>query len=252
MAERPEKIIESRQGYFLFDSFKKYGCIAAFSRGRLNLGFQNNPDLKKNREGFLRKIGLKPEDLICLKQVHGNKIFLAKKEDKGKGAFDYTAAIADCDGIITREKELPLAVFSADCLSVFMLDIQNNTGAVIHAGWRGSKESITLSALHILKEKFLSNTKDILCGFGPCIRSCCYEVNEDFQDYFPDGLEERQGKLFLDLIKINSQQLLSAGVLEKNISDSQICTSCQNEDFFSYRKEGQSAGRMMSVVMIKK
>src|SRR3989338_5515034 len=151
------------RGYYLFESFKDYNCIAGFSRDRLNLGFQNNPDLKKNRESFLRTIGIKPDDLVCLKQVHGKKIFLAKDTDKGQGAVDYNTAIADCDGIITREK----------------------------------------------------------------------------------------GMLFLDLIKVNSQQLLSAGVLEKNISDSQICTSCQNEDFFSYRKEGQSAGRMMSVIMVK-
>ena len=251
MTALSERIIESRQGCFLFDSFKKYGCIAAFSRGRLNLGFQNNPDLKKNRESFLRTIGIKPDKLICLKQVHGNKIFLAKDTDKGRGAFNYNTAIADCDGIITRERELPLAVFSADCLSVFMLDVRNNAGAVIHAGWRGSKERITLSAINILKEKFLSNPEDIICGFGPCIRNCCYEVDKDFRDYFPDCIEERQGRLFLDLIKVNSQQLLSAGVLEENISDSQICTSCQNDEFFSYRKEGQSAGRMMSVIMVK-
>ena len=251
MTALSERIIESRQGYFLFDSFKKYDCIAAFSRGRLNLGFQNNPDLRKNRESFLRTIGIKPDDLVCLKQVHGKKIFLAKDTDRGQGAVDYNTAIADCDGIITREKGLPLAVFSADCLSVFMLDVKNNVGAVIHAGWRGSKERITLSAINILKEKFLSNPEDIICGFGPCIRACCYEVDKSFKDYFPNALEERQGRFFLDLIKINSQQLLSARVLEKNISDSQICTSCRNDEFFSYREEGQSAGRMMSVIMVK-
>ncbi len=76
-------------------------------------------------------------------------------------------------------------------------------------------------------------------------------MSEVFQDYFPDCVERRLEKFFLDLIKINSRQLLSAGVLERNISDSQICTSCRNDEFFSYRKEGQSAGRMMSVVMIK-
>lgn len=251
MTTLSERIIESHAEYFLFDSFKKYGCIAGFSRGRLNLGFQNNPDLRKNRESFLRTIGIKPDELICLKQVHGNKIFLAKKEDKGRGALDYATAIADRDGIITREKELPLAVFSADCLSVFMLDVRNNISAVIHAGWRGSKEKIALSAINILKEKFFSNPEDIICGFGPCMRNCCYEVSEVFQDYFPDCVEQRRGKFFLDLIKVNSRQLLSAGVLEENISDSQICTSCRNDEFFSYREEGQSAGRMMSVIMIK-
>src|SRR3989338_1863189 len=117
MTTLSEDVLSRARGYYLFESFKDYNCIAGFSRDRLNLGFQNNHDLRKNRESFLRTIGIKPDELICLKQVHGNKIFLAKKEDGGRGAFDGAAAIADCDGIITREKELPLAVFSADCLS---------------------------------------------------------------------------------------------------------------------------------------
>ena len=242
MTTLSERIIEPHTEYFLFDSFKKYGCIAGFSRGRLNLGFQNNPDLKKNRESFLRTIGIKPDELICLKQVHGNKIFLAKKEDKGRGAFDYDSAIPDCDGIITREKELPLAVFSADCLSVFMLDTANRVSAILHAGWKGARDRIALSALDIFKNRFNSRAKDIICGFGPCIRNCCYEVSEVFQDYFPDCVEQRQGKLFLNLIKVNSRQLLSAGVLEKNINDSQICTFCRDDDFFHTVKKAKTRG----------
>ena len=236
---------------YIFESFKAHNCLAAFSLGKLDLGFKDNPGLRQNRALFLGQLGIAAENLVCLQQVHGNTVFQAQSKDAGRGAFEYETAVAGCDGLISAQGGLPLAVFSADCLSVFMLDVRNNVCAVIHAGWRGSKEKITLSAISILKEEFLSSPKDIICGFGPCIRNCCYEVDKDFRDYFPDCIEERQGRLFLDLIKVNSQQLLSAGVLEKNISDSQICTSCQNEDFFSYRKEGQSAGRMMSVIMVK-
>ena len=240
-------------GNYIFESFKAHNCLAAFSLGKLDLGFKDNPGLRQNRALFLGQLGIAAESLVCLQQVHGNTVFQAQSKDAGRGAFEYETAVAGCDGLISAQGGLPLAVFSADCLSVFMLDTANRIAAILHAGWKGTRDRIALSALDIFKNRFNSRAKDIICGFGPCIRNCCYEVSEVFQDYFPDCVEQRREKFFLDLIKINSRQLLSAGVLEKNISDSQICTSCRNrnDEFFSYRKEGQSAGRTMSVIMVK-
>lgn len=241
---------EYSQGYYLFDSFKNHNCLAAFSSKRIDLGFQNNPDLKNNRYAFLEKLGISLGDLVCLQQVHGNKIFQAEKKDKGSGALDYGLAIPGYDGIITHHEHLPLAVFTADCLPVFLLDIKVRVAAIIHAGWRGSKDNIALAALEVFKHRFSSEVKDIICGLGPGIRSCCYEVGAEFKDYFSKGLVRRKGKIFLDLVNTNLKQLLGAGILKENIYDSGICTSCQNEDFFSYRRDGPNTGRIMSVIMM--
>lgn len=238
-----------QSGYYLFDSFKAHNCVAAFSTNRLDLGFYNNPKLKENRGQFLKKLAIPFDTLVCLQQVHGNSVFIAAKKDAGHGAGDYTVAIPGYDGIITAEKRLPLAVFSADCLSIFMLDIKNRVAAILHSGWRGTKDNIVGVALTTMKNKFSSHAEDIVCGLGPSIRSCCYEVGPEFKDYFSNGLLKRKGKIFLDLAHTNLLQLQKSGVKEKNIYDCGLCTSCQ-QDFFSYRRDGQNAGRMMSVIMI--
>lgn len=239
------------QGYFLFDSFKKYNCISAFNCDRRDLGFQHNPAIKENRAYFLEKIGVNPRGLVCLQQVHGNRVYFATEEDKGRGASSYASAIAGYDGIVTADRRLPLAILTADCLPVFLLDMKNMAAALVHCGWRGTKDAIVLAALAMLKDKFKSRPKDILCGLGPSIRSCCYQVGLEFRQHFPYGLVKRKGKIFFDLAGANLKQLRGAGILKKNITDSAICTSCRNKYFFSYRKEGGSAGRMMSVIMLQ-
>lgn len=240
------------EGYYLFDSFKKYNCIAAFNCDRRDMGFQHNPAIKENRAHFLEKIGAAgPLGLICLQQVHGSRVYLAANKDKGSGASSYASAIAGYDGIATGDRRLPLAILTADCLPVFFLDVKNMAAALVHCGWRGTRDGIALAALDMLKNKFKSRAKDILCGLGPSIRSCCYQVGPEFSDYFSDGLAKRKGKIFFDLAGANLKQLHAAGILKKNITDSAICTSCRNKYFFSYRREGGRAGRMMSVIMIK-
>lgn len=236
---------------YIFESFKAYNCLAAFSLGRLDLGFKNNPGLRQNRALFLGQLDIAAESLVCGQQVHGNVVFQAQSKDAGRGAFEYETAIAGCDGLISVREGLPLAVLSADCLPVFMLDTANRISAILHAGWKGARDKIVLSALDIFKDAFNSRLQDIICGLGPCIRDCCYEVGEEFSAYFSGGLVKRKGKVFLDQARANMEQLIGGGIAKDNITDCGICTSCRNDEFFSYRKEGQSAGRMMSVIMVK-
>lgn len=238
-------------GYYVFEAFKAQKCIAAFSTNKLNLGFHKNTEIKNNRDIFLRQLDIDSENLVCAQQVHGNKVFIARKKDKGRGAWDYAQAAPGYDGIITQEKGLPLAVFSADCLSIFILDIQKRVAAILHSGWRGTKDNIVGGSLDMMKRAFSSRPEDIICGLGPGIRSCCYEVGPEFKEYFSQGLVMRKGKMFLDLVHANLLQLRNAQVADNNIYDCSVCTSCQNKDFFSYRRSGVSAGRMMSVIMLK-
>jgi hypothetical protein len=92
--------------------------------------------------------------------------------------------------------------------------------------------------------------KDISVAFGPAIGVCCYEVSKDFQDYFPNEVVSREGKYYLDLKRVNKEQLREQGIEEKNIHDSDICTCC-NHDYFSYRREGKQTGRMISLMLLR-
>jgi copper oxidase (laccase) domain-containing protein len=102
-----------------------------------------------------------------------------------------------------------------------------------------------------MKAQFHTRAPDLYIALGPAIRSCCYEVGGDFGTLFPGGIIKKNGRFYLDLIAANKKQLLAEGVGQERIYDTGICTSCSNNEFFSYRKEGKSCGRMISVIMLK-
>jgi len=227
--------------------------ISAVSRRPRNMSFTYG-DVKEtllDRREFLQFIGIDYKTLVCANQVHGSTVREVSQHDKGKGALSQDTAIPDTDALITNVRRLPLAVFTADCLSIFLYDPLQKAIGLAHAGWRGSKDNIALKTIQLMREKFQVRAENLLVGFGPALRSCCYQVGLEFKNYFPAGISEKDNKMYCDLTGINKKQLLETGVREENISDSGICTSCRNDKYFSYRKEADASGRMISVIMLK-
>lgn len=231
---------------------KNPGLIFTFSSRpqNMSLSYGDTACSLENRRVFLAELGVDYNDLVCAKQVHGHRVEHVQQTDRGKGALSYDTAIADTDALFTNTKYLPLAVFTADCLPVFLYDRQTCSIALIHAGWRGTKDKISARTVELMKKELNTRPKDLSVGFGPGIRDCCYEVGEEFREFFPAGLKERKKHHYLDLIGENKKQFLDIGVEGENIFDSGICTFCSNDRFFSYRKEGNSCGRMISVAML--
>ncbi len=206
--------------------------ISAFSSrkdGNMSLKYGDTNGALENRRIFLKGLGIDSGALVCAEQTHSSNVWYAKKNDLGKGALDHQEAIPDTDALITDEKRLPLAVFTADCLSVFLFDPHRPAVGIIHAGWRSTQANITTKAIHLMRREFNTKPQDLCVSFGPAIRACCYH---------------------LDLPRINKDQLLESGVKEENIFDPGVCTVCRIEEFFSYRQEKESAGRMISVIML--
>jgi len=235
-------------------SFANKNLIAAFSTrtcGNTSLCYGGTANSFNNRKNFLGELGIDFASLVCARQVHGAHIKYAKEPDKGRGSMFYDSAITGTDAFITDKKDVPLAIFTADCLSVFLYDPKSPAIGLVHAGWRSTKSKITKKAIEKMQEKFGSLPENILIGFSPAIRNCCCQVSSEFNDYFPFGVNERDDKFYLDLIAINKKDIIEAGGAEKNIFDSRICTFCKNDNFFSYRKENKASGRMMSVMMLK-
>jgi YfiH family protein len=240
--------------YYLFREFPNQGLICAFSTralGNMSLFYGDIQDSLNNRKNFLRDLGIDYRGLLCAKQVHGSNVGYVEENDKGKGALSYSTCIPDTDALITDKKNLALAVFTADCLSIFLYDSKTSGIALIHAGWRSTKEGIISKTVKLMQERFNTQVKNLYAGLGPAIRDCCYEVGREFSEPFPYGLLKRDNRYYLDLVGINKKQLLDIGVSDTYIYDSGICTSCRNEEFFSHRKEGNRCGRMMSVIMTK-
>jgi YfiH family protein len=217
----------------------------------MSLFYGDTKDSLANRNNFLNSLGIDYKDLVCAKQIHESCAKYVTRNERGRGALSHDAAIEETDALITDKKNLPLAVFSADCLSVFLYDPLTPAIGLVHAGWRSSKENISLKTIKLMENQFNIKASGLFVGFGPAIRSCCCEVVKDFIDFFPKDVSDRDGRHYLDLVRVNKRQVLDSGVKETNITDLRICTACRNNEFFSYRREGKSCGRLMSVMMLK-
>ncbi len=235
------------------EKFKINSTISAFSRradGNMSLSFGDTRDTLANRKKFLGNLGIDYRALITAKQVHGDNVEFVGQKDKGRGALGFDASIPDTDGFITDQPGVPIAILTADCLSVFIYDPQHKAIGLLHAGWRSTEKNIAQAGIRAMQNRFGSRPQDLLVGFGPAIRVCCFEVEKDFKSNFAFGLFNRDGRVFMDIALINKRQLMDNGVKEINIFDPEFCTFC-GDDFFSFRKEAQSAGRLISVAMLK-
>jgi YfiH family protein len=249
-----EQTIIDKREYCLFEGFSNLNLVCAFSTrhaNNLSLEYGDTTLSLNNRKDFLGNLGIDCRRLVCAKQVHGDRVRLIKESDAGLGALAYDSALEDTDAFVTKDKNVPLAIFTADCLSVFLYDSKVHAIGLVHAGWRGSKEKIIYKAIDLMNYKFNTNPSDLYVGFGPSIRDCCLLVGRELNEFFPQDMIPRDNHYFLDLITFNKRQLLDLGVKNTNIFDSGICTSCRNDTFYSYRKEGSHCGRIMSVIMLE-
>jgi YfiH family protein len=177
---------------------------------------------------------------VCIRQVHGNHILLVD--------HDMENGFPEADGLLTKEAQRPLAIRTADCLPVFLYDTKQEGIGLVHAGWRGAQKNIIQCALTLMLRQWHTEPQNILVILGPAIRPCCYEVGVEFRRYFPQEARVRDGKHYLDLPQVIRRQLTAWGVPERNVRDCGVCTCC-DKSYFSYRREGKRAGRMISLIM---
>ena len=235
------------------EKFKLSSVAASFSArqdGNMSFSFGDTRDTLGNRKKFLSDLGIDYRNLITAKQVHGKNVEYVRQENKGRGALDYESSVVDTDGFITDQSGVPIAILTADCLSVFIYDPGRPAIAILHAGWRSTEKNIVQAGISAMRDKFGSQPEKLLVGFGPSIRACCFEVEKDFKSNFAFGLAKRGGCVFMDIALINQRQLIDCGVKEENIFDPQLCTF-SDSGFFSFRKEAKAAGRMISVIILK-
>jgi len=187
---------------------------------------------------------------IVANQTHSANIQIIT-QNSSQGWRDESEAIRECDALITNQKNIMLTILTADCVPILLFDPQKEVVSAVHAGWNGTKKEILFKTVNKMIKEFGSNPKDIIAGVAPSIGRCCYEVGEDVAKHFfeiPNAFDIKGDKYMLDLPLINRLQLLKAGLKEENIELSNICTACQVDNYFSYRKEQGCSGRFMSII----
>lgn len=223
----------------------------------LNLGsntFDPPHNVQGNRSLLARTFGGRSEHFVMVSQTHGTDILVIDQPNPDYAHFHKL----ECDGIITNQPGVMIAVGVADCLPLLLLDPVKRVVAALHAGWKGTAGNIAAKGVDSLVQLFGSDPGEILAALGPAIGPCCYEVDGPVQQAFggsgvswdlcatPSGTDRWR----LDLAAANRQQLLNAGIAGENIEVAGHCVSCSSDWFFSYRRDNGETGRQAGFIML--
>ncbi len=176
---------------------------------------------------------LSQQGMASLTQIHSSQVLVA----------DGTGCAGEGDALVTGRRGVPVSVRTADCYPILLVDPRNRVVAAVHAGWRGTAARVVLSALGKMQTQFGTNVDDVRAVIGPGIGPCCYHVGAGVARLF--GLADA-GQI--DLAGANRSQLLQAGVPAASIEATGGCTQCDAEQFHSFRREKERAGRMISFI----
>jgi len=255
------------------------GASSCYGGKTLNLGLTEHDtkaNVERNRRAFLTAADATDADgnpwpLVQVKQIHSAIVHRVDEPTREPVAGD---------GMITNKPGLLLAIKTADCVPVLVVDVKRRVVGAFHAGWRGTVARIVEKGVGEMRRQFGSVPRDLRAAIGPCVRSCCYsigaEVRAEFESQFTyadelfeevfdsNAIHIRYPLLFLNqrapghgdlapeihlnLVEANRRQLKDAGMRDAHISVIDGCTACDTKRFFSHRQEFGKTGRMMAVV----
>ena len=166
----------------------------------------------------------------------------------------------DCDGLITDRKDVPLCVWTADCVPVLFRDPKAGIVAAAHSGWKGTVADMMGSVVRRM-EDMGARAENIRAAIGPAISRCCFETGPEVPEAVrallgsdAEGLcppeEGVEGKFLVDLKETNRRRLLQLGLAPEHIDVSPDCTMCMQDVYWSHRATKGRRGTMASVIML--
>lgn len=234
------------------------GGVSDFPKDSLNLSgldIDSAENVLENRRRFLAALG-GDFQIASAWQTHGADVRVIENlEDTSDGNQKF-------DALVSNLKNVLVGVKTADCVPVLIGDVKTKAFAAIHAGWRGTVNSIVVKAIEKMREVYGTNAKDLICAIGAAATCKNYEVGKDVIDAFEEKFSTggklftptREGHALVDLHLANKEQLTNVGVLPENIFTVPFCTMERTDLFFSYRVERKlygKTGRLMSVIGLK-
>ena len=194
-------------------------------------------EIKENIELISNYLSIEPKNLIRPGQVHSDNIEIV----------DDRLSYPNCDGLILKESNKAIYLNFADCTPIILYDKKQNIASIAHAGWRGTALKIGVKTV----KKMNSNPKDIIALIGPCISFSKFETSNDAIKQLSATIDNKEGLFnnnYADLKGINQRQLEEIGVSEFDVCE--FCTVLNNDKFFSYRAENQTAKRHSALIKL--
>lgn len=224
-------------------STTRHGGFSLPPHAELNLGTHVGDDpntVIKNRD-YLVDVAQLPEPPRWLNQVHGTNVIQSQNWRLNM----------DADAIVSQQQNHLCTIMTADCLPLLLCNKKGNTVAAIHAGWRGLLSGIIEKTV----TEFSCAPQDILVWLGPAIGPTQFEVGTDvYQSFTSHTAKAAQAfrqtddtHYLADIYLLAKQRLSALGICE--VFGGDLCTASDNQQFFSYRRDGIT-GRMASMIWI--
>ncbi len=237
------------------------GGVSTEQKFSLNLGINVEDKLEnviENRKRLAQYLNISIDQMIAPSQTHTINVKKVTLADSGKGMTEPSLDLADVDGLYTRDKNLCLLTFHADCIPVLLYEKKQQLIAAIHAGWKGNVNGIVLHTIQMLCEKENCDPQNFVCIIGPSLGYANFEAKDDIiskvkQLPFSTKFyyyQKAKGNYLLDAKGLIKEQLLYCGVTLDNIHISPLCTKAHPDMFYSYRNN-HHCGRHASFIMIK-
>lgn len=229
----------------------RHGGVSKGCYSSMNLRSNSADDwgnVLQNFQIIADEIGFSRDRLVLSKQVHEDVVHTVTDEDIGNGIL-FKNKFESADALITDKKNVPLAVFSADCAAIFFLDPIRGVIALAHSGWRGTVKRIGEKVVRKMVSDYGSKPADILIAIAPSIQEEHFEVGDEVAEIFIREFGEDTAVKYGERYHVNMQKaicrtLTDAGIMEEHIDDCGICTACNTELLYSHRKMGDKRGNM--------
>ena len=239
--------------------------VEGLGRAHGNVGFsapRDREDAWAMRQRWCSALGLAPDSLVTLGQVHGSEVHVVAASDAGQGARPGSPQIGLGDALVTNEVGPVLMTLHADCQPILFVDPGSRhrgpAVGVAHAGWRGTVSDVVGSTLSAMTRAFGTRAEDVLVCLGPAIGPCCYVVGDDVINAWreqadgetPVAIQQSREGFRFSLSAANAFLLARAGVRTEHVDESAICTRCNGHHWFSHRGQGPQTGRFGALVSI--
>ena len=236
----------------------RHGGVSTEHWASMNMGLargEAKEPVWENYRILAEAVGFSVDNYVTSQQTHTTNVRKVTAEDKGKGVWT-DRGYTDVDGLITNEKNIPLVIFGADCVPVFLLDKKNKAIGVAHCGWMGTGKRMAEKILQEMMKEFGTDPADVTAAIGPSIGQCCFQMDEPVLKLFRENIAwtddivepdpSQEGKYKMDLWECNRRLLAEMGV--KDIEISGLCTKCDQERFYSHRGMGEKRGVMAGIM----
>ncbi len=230
--------------------FTRRGGVSQSPFASLNLGASVGDVPEAVAQNLVRAcqiVGASPDQTVSCHLTHSADVFSVNRHNRQR-------VMGYGDGLITADPAIYLTMRFGDCTPLIFFDPVRRAIGLAHAGWRGTMKNVAGAVVEAMVNRLGCAVDHISAVIGPAIGPCCYEVGPDVRQAAAQALNEsdslfshgRNGHAHFDLWEANRRQLVACGVTR--IIQSELCTACRTDLFFSHRAEQGRTGRFGVII----